>query len=106
MNLVEVALLLATGGGFGAILGEVLRHKRAQRERRDTQAVNMRNIGLEEFKVFEAAWRNEMARLHTEIAELRTSVGVLSRELEKLGVDPLAVRRQFEQDRQQGDPEQ
>lgn len=81
----QFATVLLAGGGLGGIITAVMRSRRERMLARHA-------IGLEDFRLFQKTWRDEMQRLHREIAELRAIVLGLSSEVERLGGDPYAVR--------------
>lgn len=88
----QLLLVLLTGGGLGGLLGEVLRHRRERTKARAARVAAAHTIGLEDFRMFQSVWQAEMKRLHMEIAELRAEIVILSRELERLGADPLEFK--------------
>jgi len=72
-----IATIMAAivGGGFAT---EVYRSWR-----------NRKRVDLD---LFYPTWKEEMRRLHTELALLRADVIALSAEVHRLGGDPLAIR--------------
>lgn len=85
-EIIQALVLVLTGGGLGGLLTAVVQ-ARQQGQKQDHV------MRLEDFRLFQATWKAEMARVHDELHQLRTIVVELSLDLESRGGDPFAVRR-------------